>query len=673
VDPDLARASDSPPGGVPDPSPGRRRAPPRAAAVGVVLLALAAAGLWAVWRRPDPEPAPAAPTANRPPDPRLTYTGPFRNIAPDVAYVGDEQCAQCHLDKELSYRQHPMGRSLFPIGQVAAQQRYDASAHNPFEALGALFLVERRGERVLHRQVGRDAEGQPVYEADTPIDYVLGSGTHGCSYLSDRGGYVFQSPVSWFSEKQIWDKSPGFGVGGRAGRPIPALCLYCHANRVRPVEGSVNRYEEPLFDGHAIGCERCHGPGGRHVQDPGRKEGGVDYTIVNPRHLEPGPRAGVCEQCHLTGVQRVLHRGRGLNDFRPGLPLEAFWSIYVHAADPDEPQQAVSQVEQMCQSRCFVGSKENPAQGRRKLGCTSCHDPHQHVGPEQRVAHYRQRCLECHRQHGCTLSEATRRRQVADDSCIACHMPRYPPADIAHASATDHRIVRHAAVASLPPGQRRSEAGRRRREPALVPFHRPPDRREAERDLGIALTNDLVQGLIQGKAPPPEARWAVGLLEASVRHDPEDLPAWEAKARVLTLADRKAEALAAYEAVLAKAPHREVSLAGAAMLARDLQQVEAALSYGRRAVAENPWQPKYHADLAQLLADRKAWDEARPHCEAWVRLDPGSIEARMLWVRCLLQNGDKDRARAEFAKIERLRPANLPLLQARFAVEARAR
>ena len=112
---------------------------------------------------------------------------------------------------------------------------------------------------------------------------------------------------------------------------------------------------------------------------------------------------------------------------------------------------------------------------------------------------------------------------------------------------------------------------------------------------------------------------------------------------------------------------------GAAMLAQSLQRREAALSYWRRAVAENPWHPNYRANLARMLSEEKAWQEARPHCEAWLRLDPANLEARFLWVRCLIKTGDKSEARVEFAKIERLRPANLPTLQARFNVELRGR
>ena len=92
-------------------------------------------------------------------------------------------------------------------------------------------------------------------------------------------------------------------------------------------------------------------------------------TDVNPSRLEPALRAAVCEQCHLQGQVRVLRRGRGVFDFRPGLPLEQFWAVFEFAQDESAAPKAVGQVEQMQQSRCFQASDG-------ALGCSSCHDPH---------------------------------------------------------------------------------------------------------------------------------------------------------------------------------------------------------------------------------------------------------------------------------------------------------
>src|SRR5262249_2492243 len=150
------------------------------------------------------------------------------------------------------------------------------------------------------------------------VDFVLGSGNHGHSYLTSRGGYLFQTPISWFSEKKMWDLSPGFDPLELTGRSVLPECLFCHANRASYVVGSVNHYTEPIFDGYAIGCQRCHGPGQLHVasRQPAEKTTAeVDYTIVNPRHLDRSLRSAVCEQCHLQGKTRILRRGRGIYDF----------------------------------------------------------------------------------------------------------------------------------------------------------------------------------------------------------------------------------------------------------------------------------------------------------------------------------------------------------------------
>ena len=107
-------------------------------------------------------------------------------------------------------------------------------------------------------------------EKATTIQYVIGSGGRGHSYLFEEGGCLFQSPISWYSGRHALDLSPGYrDRNSHFDRPLDANCLFCHANRAEPVEGTVNRYRELIFAGLAIGCERCHGPGELHVKQPG--------------------------------------------------------------------------------------------------------------------------------------------------------------------------------------------------------------------------------------------------------------------------------------------------------------------------------------------------------------------------------------------------------------------
>ena len=174
------------------------------------------------------------------------------------------------------------------------------------------------------------------------------------TWLSVTAG-CFQSPISWYSQKKKWDLSPGYERRNyHFERPIEPQCLFCHANRVDPVEFSVNRYREPIFRGHAIGCERCHGPGELHAARQEMVEG-RDLTIVNPRHLEPSLRAAVCEQCHLLGDHRIELAGRDPFDYRPGLPTSAFFAVYDRANK--QGNKAVGHVEQMKASRCYRESQ----------------------------------------------------------------------------------------------------------------------------------------------------------------------------------------------------------------------------------------------------------------------------------------------------------------------------
>ena len=638
----------------------------RAVLIGIAVLLFAAGGIWQFLIRTRSSAQEHTPPEE---DPRLTYKGPFENIRPEVRYVGDAKCAECHEIIAEKFRHHPMGRSLVAAGDLAKELSFDAQAHNPFKGLGTEFRLERKDGQLIYRQSARDENGELVYDATTPIDYALGSGTHGYSYLTNRDGFVFQAPVSWFTQKHIWDVSPGYPREWRSGRPVPSECLFCHSNMVHPLDGYSNRYDQPIFDGLNIGCERCHGPGERHVakQSKNDAQAGEDFTIVNPRHLDSELRESICHQCHITGQARVVPRGRGFQDFRPGLPLEQFRSILVLAKEPGTQRNAVDQVEQMHQCECFAKSVEDPEHGKYKLGCISCHDPHEHVASDQRVQHYRRACLQCHQQHGCSVPEEKRRQTVKEDSCIDCHMPRYASQDIPHTASTNHRIVKR-------PGNVETETiPKTRAEPKYAFF--PEDRIDAnnperKRDFGIGMSDIMGQMYINNRRPSVRmARQTLELLAGAVRNDPTDWDAWEAQAKLLTILDRTDEALVAYKKVLATQPRREISLMGAAMAAHSIDRIEEAAELWGRAVAESPWRASNRAAYAQVLRQLKRWPEACEQAEAWVRLDPPNIDARLMLVICLANAGDRKRAREEFSSIERLKPSNLPVLKAQLAAE----
>jgi predicted CXXCH cytochrome family protein len=500
--------------------------------------------------------------------------------------------------------------------------------------------------------------------------FAVGSGTRGRSYLINRDGYLFQSPVTWFGQKNRWDLSPGFRFRFELfERPISPECLFCHSNYADHVEDTINRYREPVFHGHAIGCERCHGPGELHVR---RREAaevveGLDDTIVNPRHLEPHLRDAVCEQCHLEGVSRVVRRGRAPFDYRPGLPVHLFWAIFVRPTEAAEAHTVVNHVEQMQASRCYQAS-----QG--KLGCISCHDPHERPVPEQQLAYYRARCLACHedgtgrslaatgRSTGCSLSPAS--RQKKDDNCFGCHMPRRDSSDIVHVAVTDHRVLRRAEDAGRPAGQHAGEMGRER---SLVLFHRDEEQagaRELRRSLGLALLQQ--PGLDGGLG-----RQAVELLEEAVKDVPEDVAAWEGLGYALWKEGQPHAALEACEAALARAPRREFTLKTAAHVAAELKQHDRAIAYWQRALDVNPSPTSYRHQLAKLYAAKQDWEKAAAECQRVLQTNPAHPQTRLLLVSYYLRAGDRERARAEFERVLAFDPPNPEELRRWFAQQVR--
>jgi hypothetical protein len=576
--------------------------------------------------------------------PASSSVSPFLNTRSGVQYVGDQACAGCHRGLSRTYHDHPMGRSFAPVNPGDGLETYPTS----FEAQHMRFAVEHRGGRVFHKVGYLDAAGKPAsgMEVEREVQYAIGSGTQGRSYVMNHDGYLYQSPVSWYTRKKSWDVSPGYRTTFlHFNRGITDRCLFCHCNDARPVEGTVNGYRtDPLFRGLAIGCERCHGPGELHValrrrgEDPGK----VDSSIVNPRHLEPALREAVCQQCHLQGAESVVRRGRSLWDYRPGLPLHDFLAVYVKPPELAENYRLVSHVEQMHVSRCFTRSGG-------KLGCTSCHDPHALPEPGQRITHYRAACLKCHGVAGCTVPPAERRERSPGDSCVQCHMPR-APSDVAHAAIADHRIVRSPERpprpwSGLPPGA-----------VPLLWFHRDlvrgPDPGR-ERDLGVALVlvsqkpgDERVRRLICERALP--------LLAAAKA--PEDVPAREAEGYALWQVGRREEALAALEAALKRQPRRVTALSHAAEVAAESGRLDAALDYARRVVKVNPWDAPGRALLARVYVLREDWQQVEAACQEALKVDPANVSARCQLVRYHLHQGDRDAARAEFGRIMVLNP-----------------
>jgi tetratricopeptide (TPR) repeat protein len=234
-------------------------------------------------------------------------------------------------------------------------------------------------------------------------------------------------------------------------------------------------------------------------------------------------------------------------------------------------------------------------------------------------------------------------------------MPRGGSSNVNHLAITDHRVPRRPgrpAVACPEPGP---DA------PTLVAFHRallPADDEELKRDLGVALIDlaSLATDL-GGKAVTDHlSKQALPLLDQATARAPDDVPALEARGFALFAQGRPDEALGALEAALAKAPDRELALTFAARVARARGRLDLAETYARRLVEKYPQVAAHQYRLAVLLAQRKAWPEARRAAEAAVRADAFHAESRALLIAACFETGDRGRAEAEFEALGAIQP-----------------
>jgi hypothetical protein len=322
-------------------------------------------------------------------------------LAMPAVFVGNGACIQCHGEIFKAYSVTPMAMSSGRVAGVTG----GFVRHQPS---GVRYEIDATG-------LVRFARGSS--SGERRLEYFVGSGAAGRSFLFRRDGFLFEAPVTWYTQKNAWEVSPGYesDTVSRWNRAVEPSCLFCHSSQTQWREGTQNAYEDPPFQHDGVSCERCHGPGSLHVEGQG--------TIVNPAKLDPAQRDSVCAQCHLSGAARIARAGRQIADYRPGDRLSDFAAFFV----PDERAalQVNSHVEKLAQSTCKRSAGD-------RLWCGSCHDPHRVPAPAERAAFFRSRCVTCHEPAECTRGF----------DCASCHMPKMPASDVQHGVFTDHSIPR---------------------------------------------------------------------------------------------------------------------------------------------------------------------------------------------------------------------------------------
>lgn len=364
----------------------------------------------------------------------------YLNLHDSVDYVGMNTCKTCHANIHETFIHTGMGRSL---DRATAEKSFASfGEHNlVYDPVSNFYYKPFFRDSVLYITEFRIENGDTIHKRTEKISYIIGSGQHTNSHIIDINGYFFQAPITFYTQKKKWDMAPGFETGNlRFDRILTSECITCHNHFPKHIEGSLNKYESMP---RGIECERCHGPGGEHVQ---RKMQGIfvdtskyiDYSIVNPRNLPRDLQMDICQRCHLQGLA-VLEEGKTFFDFKPGMKLSDVFNVFLpRYTDSHEQFIMASQADRLRESKCFTQTED--------LTCLTCHNPHHSV---EKTDHnnYNRACISCHQGKEisfCSLSEKALFEKGND--CVACHMPRSGSLDIPHVNITDHFISKTTAL-----------------------------------------------------------------------------------------------------------------------------------------------------------------------------------------------------------------------------------
>lgn len=527
-------------------------------------------------------------------------------------YLGSSKCADCHQEIfDTYFSQHPMGRSIEPLDTNAGD--YDFATPAAFTAGARQYNAWLDDDGTLQHSESMQDPAGVIYRQSVAMDFAVGSGERGYSFVFERQGCLYQSSLTWYSQEEKWDLSPGYDPSSHPGfgRRISGDCIYCHAGQANHHSTDVDRFNSPTFLEATIGCERCHGPGDSHYAvQTGNAGKSIKDDIINPARLSPPRRDSVCYQCHLHGSDRILRQGRVSNDYRPGDLISDIWAVFVNTESQESGAnqfEAVSQPEQMVSSECFK-------QSQGQLGCISCHSPHSKPDQATKSTFYRQRCLQCHesRNSDCSMPLPARLRQSPGDSCIQCHMPQTAASDVPHTAQTDHRVLRTYPTTTAAP---RGGSGLELFQSDAFPLPRTA----LLRAMGLHL-----EKTVNTKSGANEI---LQLLSSSIRVG-KDIPALSAAGwLLLKLGDeRGAGELAAR--VLRQAPGHESALELAVFALEQVGKASESLDSLNELLKKNSWSAALHSQKAQLLQKMNQPEKAIKSMERSLAIDPQQIQLR---------------------------------------------
>src|SRR3954468_10031968 len=112
-------------------------------------------------------------------------------------YVGNQACVTCHARQFDSWRKTPMANASGRASEAVLRGSFSHSATRAHfeitESAQGLVLTYRK-----------TASSREEIKGSVQLEYVVGSGTRGRTYLFQREGWWFEAPINWYAKKRLW-------------------------------------------------------------------------------------------------------------------------------------------------------------------------------------------------------------------------------------------------------------------------------------------------------------------------------------------------------------------------------------------------------------------------------------------------------------------------------------
>lgn len=314
-------------------------------------------------------------------------------------YVGSASCQSCHQDIYARWRETLMANILVDPAARPEIVLGDFSTPDPLVTFTLDQVAFTYGSKWKQRYFTRVGDDYAVFPAQWDVANQAWR-----RYLPQTGG-------DWWTE--FYPEDP-------MQRPTGPLCDGCHSTNYDTGTKQVTEWN--------VGCEKCHGPGSAHLEEPTRR------TILNPDRLDEVRGVDICIQCHSQGqppgnpIEGVYYDWPV--GYEAGNRLSDYWYLEEHLLGEETfthwPEGSAHK--NRMQGNDFVQS-EMYLSG---VGCWDCHDVHgtDHAADLIEPEDTNGTCLTCHgpgRAEGPagTLEEHTHHRPDGEGSlCVGCHMPQ---------------------------------------------------------------------------------------------------------------------------------------------------------------------------------------------------------------------------------------------------------